>query len=346
MTRSTIEDEDTDQAVCYRHEAPAWAGIAADSLLATVGNTPLLSFRSVRPANPRVHIFAKAEWTNPGGSVKDRPARRIVLDALSAGLLAPGKMLLDATSGNTGIAYAMIGAALGFEVHLCLPLNANEERKRLLKAYGAQLILTDPLRSSDGAIIQARALHAAEPDRYFYADQYNNPANWLAHFDTTGPEIWSQTGGRVTHFVAGLGTSGTFVGTGRYLRQRNPRIRLISFQPDSPFHGLEGMKHLATAIVPGIYDPALADGQREVGTEEAHAMVKRLAREEGMLVGISGGAAMACALRLAEELDEGVIVTIFPDTGTRYLSERFWEGSSAGRTGAAEGHVGRAGGAE
>ncbi len=289
-----------------------------------IGNTPLLRLRCLAPRNPRVALYAKAEWANPGGSVKDRPALSMILEGERSGDLRPGKILLDATSGNTGIAYAMIGAARGYPVHLCLPINANEERKQLLRAYGAQLILTDPRLSSDGAILKARELYAAEPEKYFYPDQYNNPANWLAHYQTTGPEIWRQTGGRITHFVAGLGTSGTFMGTGRRLREYNPDIRLISFQPDGPFHGLEGMKYMPTSIVPGIYDPNLADENREVGTEEAHAMVKRLAREEGILVGISAAAALVCSLRVAEELDEGVIVTIFCDSGTRYLSERFW----------------------
>lgn len=298
-------------------------------LLDLIGNTPLIRLKRVAPANPRVEILAKAEWANPGGSVKDRAARNMILDGEHSGRLHQGKILLDATSGNTGIAYAMIGAARGYPVHLCLPRNANEERKRLLRAYGAKLILTDPRLSSDGAILRARELYAADPDRYFYPDQYNNAANWQAHYQTTGPEIWRQTDGRITHFVAGLGTSGTFMGTGRYLRTVDPGVRLISFQPNSPFHGLEGMKHMETAIVPGIYDPGLADENREVNTEDAHAMVKRLAREEGLLVGISSAAAMVCSLRLAEEIDEGVIVTIFCDTGTRYLSERFWEDDEA-----------------
>lgn len=293
-------------------------------LIDLIGNTPLLRLHRLTPRNPRVQIYAKAEWANPGGSVKDRPARSMILEGERSGQLTPGKILLDATSGNTGIAYAMIGAARGYPVHLCLPTNANEERKALLRAYGAHLILTDPRLSSDGAILKARELYAAEPDKYFYSDQYNNPANWQAHYHTTAPEIWQQTQGRITHFVAGLGTSGTFIGTGRRLREFNSNIRLVSFQPDSPFHGLEGMKHMATAIVPGIYDPALADENREVGTEEAHAMVKQLAREEGILVGISAAAALVCSLKLAEELDEGVIVTIFCDSGTRYLSEQFW----------------------
>lgn len=299
-------------------------------ILELVGNTPLVRLNRVRPDNRRVEIYAKAEWANPGGSVKDRPARQMILDGERTGRLKPGKILLDSTSGNTGIAYAMLGAARGYPVHLCLPVNANDERKQLLRAYGAHLILTDPRLSSDGAILKARELYAADPEKYFYPDQYNNPANWQSHYETTGPEIWEQTGGRITHFVAGLGTSGTFMGTGRRLRELNPNIRLISFQPDSPFHGLEGMKYMATSIVPGIYDPGLADENRAVGTEEAHAMVKRLAREEGILVGISGAAALVCSLLLAEELTEGVIVTIFCDSGTRYLSERFWREEDEG----------------
>lgn len=295
------------------------------NLFDLVGNTPLMRLNRIRPRNPRVQIYAKAEWANPGGSVKDRAARSMILDGERSGKLRPGKVLLDATSGNTGIAYAMLGAVRGYEVHLCLPLNANEERKQLLRAYGAHLVLTDPRRSSDGAILKARELYAADPDRYFYPDQYANPANWLAHYHTTAPEIWKQTNGRITHFVAGLGTSGTFMGTGRRLRELNPSVRLISFQPDSPFHGLEGMKYMAASIVPEIYDPTLADEDREVGTEEAHEMVRRLAREEGILVGISAAAALVCSLRVAEELDEGVIVTVFCDSGTRYLSERFWK---------------------
>lgn len=283
-----------------------------------------------RRANQRVEIYAKAEWANPGGSVKDRAALNMILAGERSGELHPGKILLDATSGNTGIAYAMIAASRGYEVHLCLPVNANEERKQLLRAYGAHLILTDPRKSSDGAIIRARELAAADPNKYFYPDQYNNPANWQAHYNGTGPEIWNQTGGRVTHFIAGLGTSGTFMGTGRRLRELKPDVKLISFEPDSPFHGLEGMKYMATSIVPGIYDPTLADENRSVGTEEAHAMVKRLAREEGILVGVSAAAALVCSLKLAEELDEGVIVTIFCDSGSRYLSERFWRAEDDG----------------
>jgi len=289
-----------------------------------IGNTPLIRLRKIVPQNPRVEVYAKAEWYNPGGSVKDRPALNMVLDGERSGRLTPDKILLDATSGNTGIAYSMIGAACGYRVALCLPMNANEERKRLLRAFGAELILTDPRQSSDGAILKARELYAADPDKYFYSDQYSNPANWQAHYRSTGPEIWRQTYERVTHFVAGLGTSGTFMGTGRYLRDTAPHVKLVSMQPDSPFHGLEGMKHMESAIVPGIYDPSLADEQREVSTEAAYAMVRRLAREEGILVGISSAANLIAALDVANELDEGVVVTIFCDNGDRYLSERFW----------------------
>ncbi len=308
--------------------ATAQDGATAQSpieLLDMIGNTPLIKMKRIIASNPKVQVYAKAEWANPGGSVKDRPAKNMILEGIQAGTLRPGKIILDATSGNTGIAYAMIGASLGYPVHLCLPRNANEERKLLLQAYGAKLILTDPRLSSDGAILKARELYAADPDRYFYPDQYSNDANWQAHYKTTAPEIWRQTNGKVTHFVAGLGTSGTFMGTGRRLRELNPSIRLISFQPDAPFHGLEGMKYMATSIVPEIYDENLADENREISTDDAHEMAIRLAREEGILVGVSAAAALVCSLKLAEELEEGVIVTIFCDSGTRYLSERFWK---------------------
>lgn len=294
------------------------------SIVDLIGNTPLLRLRRIVPDNPRVEVYAKAEWYNPGGSVKDRPALNMILQGERSGRLTPEKTILDATSGNTGIAYAMIGAACGYRVKLCLPLNANEERKRLLRAFGAELVLTDPRESSDGAIIKARELYEEEPDRYFYSDQYNNPANWQAHYNSTGPEIWRQTRSRITHFVAGLGTSGTFIGTGRFLRATAPHVRLISMQPDSSFHGLEGMKHMESAIVPGIYDPDMADEEVEVSTEAAYEMVKRLAREEGVLVGISSAANLIAALGVADRIDEGVIVTIFCDNGDRYLSERFW----------------------
>lgn len=295
------------------------------SIVDLIGNTPLLRLRRIAPSNPRVQVYAKAEWYNPGGSVKDRPALNMILAGERSGQLKPGKTILDATSGNTGIAYAMIGSACGYPVKLCLPVNASDERKRFLRAFGAELVLTDPRLSSDGAILRARELYEEQPDRYFYPDQYNNPANWQAHFASTGPEIWRQTREQVTHFVAGLGTSGTLMGVGRFLRQTAPHVRLVAVQPDSPFHGLEGMKHMESSIVPGIFDPSLPDETREVATERAHMMVKRLAREEGVLVGVSAAANLCAALDLAEELEQGVVVTIFCDNGDRYLSERFWE---------------------
>ena len=294
------------------------------TVLDLIGNTPLLRLRSFEHGLNDVELYGKAEWFNPGGSVKDRPAANMVREGIRTGALRPGKTLLDATSGNTGIAYAMIGASQRFPVKLCVPANVTVERKRLLHAYGAELIFTDPMDGSDGAIREARKQVAADSERYFYPDQYNNEANWRAHYDTTGPEILAQTEGRITHFVAGLGTSWTFMGTGRRLREANPSIRLISFQPDSPLHGLEGLKHMETAIVPGIYDPALADENMGVSTEDAYTMVRRLAREEGLLVGISGGAALAGALKVAETVRNAVIVTVFPDSADKYMSERFW----------------------
>src|SRR5215510_2746875 len=297
-----------------------------------VGDTPLLRFERIAANFSNIQILGKAEWANPGGSVKDRAALRIVAEAEERGELAH-KALLDATSGNTGIAYAMLGAARGFPVTLCVPGNVSAERKRILKAYGAQVIYTDPGDGSDGAIREARRLYAEHPEKYFYADQYSNDSNWRAHYYGTAEEIWRQTEGRITHFVATLGTSGTFVGTTRRLRELNPEIQCISLQPDSPFHGLEGLKHMATAIVPAIYDPNLADRNLEILTEDAYAMVKRLASEEGMLVGISGGAAVVGCLKVAEQIvksdwfaqhDEAVIVTVLPDSADKYLSERFW----------------------
>ena len=303
------------------------------SVLGLVGNTPLLKLdRAVRSYAP-VEVYAKAEWLNPGGSVKDRPALNMILEGERSGELRPGKVILDATSGNTGIAYAMIGANRGYQVSLCLPANASPERKHILRAYGAQLILTDPDLQTDGAIQKARELYGSDPARYFYPDQYNNEANWQAHYKTTGPEIIRQTEGQLTHFVAGLGTSGTFIGTARRLREFNPAIRLISFQPDSGFHGLEGMKHMATALVPGIYDSKLAHEDLAVTTEDAYRMVKTLAREEGLLVGISSGAALAACLQVASGLQggqEAKIVTVFPDSGDKYLSDRFWEDGDSG----------------
>jgi cysteine synthase B len=297
------------------------------TLLDRIGNTPLVRLERLTAELPGVQILGKAEWTNPGGSVKDRAAAAIVFDALQREHLCPGIRLLDATSGNTGIAYAMLGAALAFPVTLCIPSNVSPERKRILNAYGAEVLWTDPAESSDGAIRKAREL-AADP-QYFYADQYSNPANWRAHYTGTANEILEQTGGRITHFVAGLGTTGTFMGVTRRLKEANPKIECISMQPDSPFHGLEGLKHMATAIVPAIYDPRLADRNIEVETEAAYAMAKRLARTEGLLVGISAAAAVAACLRIAEEQaalgKEAVIVTILADAADKYLSERFWE---------------------
>jgi cysteine synthase B len=295
-----------------------------------IGNTPLVDL-SALTGRPQVRLFAKAEYANPGGSVKDRPALAMILDAERRGLLAPGgpRRLLDATSGNTGIAYAMIGAARRIPVTLCLPDSASLERKKILAAYGAELHLTDPLAGSDGAILEARRLAAAEPQRYAYLDQYGNPENWRAHYRTTGPEIWRQTGGSITHFVTGLGTSGTFMGVGQLLRERarerGRAVRLVSIEPDGPFHGLEGMKHMASAIVPPIYDPGLADEARAVSTEAAYAMVKRLARELGLLVGVSAGANVAAALEVAGELASGAVVTVLCDNADKYLSEHFWE---------------------
>jgi cysteine synthase B len=293
-------------------------------LLDLIGNTPLIKLANL-VGNPRVEIYGKAEWANPGGSVKDRPALNMILEGERSGALTRDKTIIDSTSGNTGIAYAMIAAARGYRIKLCLPKNASEERKQILEAYGVELVLTDPLAGSDGAILAVREIVAADPDKYFYPDQYNNPANWRAHYETTGVEIFEQTGGRVSHFVAGLGTSGTFVGTGRRLRELKPEVKLISMQPDSPFHGLEGLKHMETAIVPGIYDPTLADEGVEVETEEAHAMVKRLARREGWFVGVSSAANVVASMRVAERIDEGVIVTILSDDASKYLSEKFWE---------------------
>jgi cysteine synthase B len=300
------------------------AGGTGGSLDALVGRTPLVRLARFEPA-PGVEIHAKLESRNPGGSVKDRAALAMILDGERTGALTPDRILLDATSGNTGIAYAMFGAARGYRVRLCVPANVTAERRRLLEAFGAELVLTDPMEMSDGAIREARRLHALEPDRYFYPDQYSNPANWRAHYETTGAEIIEQTGGRLTHFVAGLGTSGTFVGTGRRLRDWRPGIRLVSVQPDSPLHGLEGLKDMASAIVPPIYDPDLADENLRVSTEEAHDYARRLAREAGLAAGPSGGAAVAACVRIGRRLERGVIVTILPDGGERYLSERFWE---------------------
>jgi S-sulfo-L-cysteine synthase (O-acetyl-L-serine-dependent) len=290
-----------------------------------VGDTPLLELSSIGREVPGATILGKAEWFNPGGSVKDRPALWMIRDGEKSGELVPGKTILDATSGNTGIAYAWIGAALGYEVKLCMPGNASEERKKILGAYGVDFVLTDPGEGSDGAIREARRLYAEDPEKHFYPDQYSNPANPRSHYESTAPEIWEGTNGEVTHFVAGLGTGGTFVGTARRLREYNREISAISFEPDSPFHGLEGMKHMRSAIVPEIYDPTVADENRRASTEEAYEMVKRLAREEGILAGISSGAAVSKALEVARETGSGTVVTILCDGADKYLSERFWE---------------------
>ena len=302
------------------------AEISRSLLEASIGNTALVRLRSVTKHLPEnVEVFAKAEFLNPGGSVKDRAALAMIIAGENSGQLTRDKVILDATSGNTGIAYAMIGAARGYQVTLALPKNASKARKRILKAYGAEIIETDPMSGTDGAQTVARQLVAENRDKYFYPDQYNNPANWQAHYSTTAPEIWWQTNGRITHFVAGLGTTGTFVGTTKRLKELNPTLKAISMQPDSPLHGLEGMKHLETAIVPGIYDPCIADHNVEVATEDAHAMTRRLAREEGLFVGVSSGGNVHAAIKLAEQIEgDAVIVTILCDGGGKYLDDSFW----------------------
>ncbi|MDA2929975.1 cysteine synthase family protein [Acidobacteria bacterium AH-259-O06] len=294
------------------------------SLLKQIGNTPLVEIRRIFSSD-RIRIFAKLEWFNPGGSVKDRPAYNMIRKGEETGELYPGKVIVDSTSGNTGIAYALIAAAKGYKILLAMPANASLERKKILKAYGAELLLTDPLEGSDGAIRAIRELYEKSPEKYFYPDQYSNDANWKAHYASTAPEIYEQTHGEITHFVAGLGTSGTFVGASRRLKELNPEIKAISLMPDSPFHGLEGLKHMPTAMVPRIYDPSLADENLEISTEDSQKMVIRLAREEGLFAGLSSGSAMTAALRVAENMDRGTIVTIFPDGGDKYLSEEFWK---------------------
>ncbi|MDE1155046.1 MAG: cysteine synthase family protein [Acidobacteriaceae bacterium] len=298
------------------------------ALLDRVGNTPLLRLDRLTAHLPGVQILGKAEWANPGGSVKDRAASAIVSDARAKGQLTPGKHLLDATSGNTGIAYAMLGAAQGFPVTLCVPANVSPERKHILSAYGANIVWTDPADGSDGAIRMARKLFAEQPEKYFYADQYGNQNNWQAHYKTTANEIWEQTEGTVTHFIAGLGTSGTFIGTTRRLKELNPAIQCYSMQPDSPFNGLEGLKHMATAIVPPIYDEKLADRNIDMPTERAYSMAKKLGRSQGLLVGVSAAAVVAACVDVAEEEAkagrQAVIVTILPDSADKYLSEHFW----------------------
>jgi S-sulfo-L-cysteine synthase (O-acetyl-L-serine-dependent) len=294
-------------------------------LESAVGNTPLLRLKHISEALPqRVQICVKAEWFNPGGSIKDRPALNILTTALKDGSLSKDKRLLDSTSGNMGISYATFGAALGIPVTLVIPANASPERLAILRALGAELILSDPLEGSEGARLVAHRLASEQPDLYFYANQYDNPANWQAHYLTTAPEIIEQTGGQLTHFIAGLGTTGTLVGTGRGLRRFNPDIQIIAVQPDNPFHGLEGLKHLASSIQPAIYDPALADRTLSVSTEQAQVMTRRLARQEGLFVGVSSGAAVSAALNIASQLQEGLIVAVLPDAGYKYLSENFW----------------------
>src|SRR5437660_10544671 len=309
------------------HQA-AQTGRAGESLLDRIGNTPLLRLERISQEFPNVQFLAKAEWFNPGGSVKDRPALSMIQAGLDSGALCPGKTVIDATSGNTGIAYAMIGAAMGYPVALCLPDSASHERKRILAAFGAELVITPGDEGTDGAIRRVHEIVAAEPDKYFYADQYSNPANWQAHYRTTANEVWEQISGRITHFVAGLGTSGTFVGTTRRLKELNSEIRCVSLQPDASFHGLEGWKHMETAIRPAIYDDRLADENLPVSTEEAYRLVKRLAREEGLLVSPSARAALlgcfAVAARIPKQ-QHAVVVTVFADSASKYLNERFWD---------------------
>jgi cysteine synthase B len=325
MSRMSATDRpDSSAPGAARDAVPASAGPLEGAVWSLIGNTPLARLRRIEP-HPGVEIHAKLESRNPGGSVKDRAAASMIREGLRSGGLVPGKTLLDASSGNTGIALAMLGAALGYTVKLCVPSNVSSERKRLLDIYGADVVWTNPLEGSDGAIREARRLFALEPERYFYSDQYSNEANWRAHFETTAVEILAQTGRRITHFVAGLGTSGTFMGTGRRLKQEKPAVQLISVQPDGPFHGLEGLKHMDSAIVPPIYDAGLADQAVAVDTDEAWAMVRRLAREEGVFVGVSGAAALVATLRAAGNVERGVFVTIIPDGGERYLSERQME---------------------
>ncbi len=303
-------------------------GLAGTALLEQIGNTPLLRLARIAPEFPNIEFYAKAEWFNPGGSIKDRPALSIIQAGIRSGELRPGKTIFDATSGNTGIAYAMIGAALGYPVKLCLPDSASQERKRILTAFGANLVLTPGDVGTDGAIRKVKEIVTAEPQKYFYADQYSNPANWQAHYRTTANEIWKQTFGRITHFVGGLGTSGTFMGSTRRLKELRPAIRCVSLQPDAPFHGLEGWKHMTTAMRPAIYDETLADENLEIGTEESYGMLKRLARVEGLLVSPSSAAALVGCFRVAKRIprnESAVIVTVFADSAAKYLTERFWD---------------------
>jgi cysteine synthase B len=297
----------------------------AESIIDLIGNTPLIRLSKITEGlSPDVEVYVKAEWLNPGGSVKDRPALWMILDGIKKGLLTHDKVIMDSSSGNTAIAYAMIGAALGYKVELVTPENVNVERKKTLEAFGAKIIFSDSLEGSDGAIKVAKKLKRENPDKYFMPDQYNNPANTLSHYETTGPEIWLQTKGRVTHFIAGMGTSGTVMGTGRRLKELNPRIKVIAIQPAEPLHGLEGLKHMATSIIPGIYDPTFPDEMMYVSTDDSYRIMKELVKKEGIFVGHSGGAAVYATLEYAKRLKEGVIVTILPDGGYRYLSGGIW----------------------
>jgi S-sulfo-L-cysteine synthase (O-acetyl-L-serine-dependent) len=317
----------TNKPLVSPNQPAAPGAVLGQRLVERIGNTPLIRIERFGAEYPNVGIFAKAEWFNPGGSVKDRAALSMIRDGERRGALRPGKVILDATSGNTGIAYAMIGAAFGYRVKLCLPSSASTERKQILAAYGVEIVSTPGDEGTDGAIRRVKEIYNADPEKYFYPDQYGNPANPAAHYSTTAPEIWEQTQGRITHFVAGLGTSGTFVGTTRRLKELNPKIRCISMQPDSGFHGLEGLKHMPTNIVPAIYDPTVADENLEMRTEDAQQMSRRLAREEGILAGVSAGAALCACLEVARRIpksEQAVIVTVFPDSGEKYLSERFW----------------------
>jgi S-sulfo-L-cysteine synthase (O-acetyl-L-serine-dependent) len=315
------------RATLARPASPTAGPLSVPSALQLVGNTPLVEIRRVRDGvAPGVRIFGKLEGFNPGGSVKDRPALKMVEDGLARGALVPGKTILDSTSGNTGIALAMVGAALGYPVELVMPENVSKERKQVVAAFGAKVVYSDPLEGSDGAIRLCRKILAENPDRYFKPDQYNNPANSLAHFETTGPEIWRQTDGRVTHFVAGIGTSGTIMGTGRFLKSQNPRVQIVAAEPEDAFHGLEGLKHMASSIVPGIYQEGELDLKLGISTEEAYDMVYRLGREEGLLLGQSCGAAHVAALQVARQLREGTVVVLYPDFGDRYLSTKMWLG--------------------
>ncbi len=315
------------RAIMSRPTSPAAGPQAVSSALQIVGNTPLIELRKVRDGvAPGVRLFGKLEGFNPGGSVKDRPALKMIADGIARGLLVPGKTILDSTSGNTGIALAMVGAALGYPVELVMPSNVSTERKKVVAAFGAKAVYSDPLEGSDGAIRLCRKILAESPERYFKPDQYNNPANSLAHYETTGPEIWRQTEGRVTHFVAGIGTGGTIMGTGRYLKEQNPAVQVIAAEPEDAFHGLEGLKHMASSIVPGIFHEQELDRKIGIATEDAYNMVYRLGREEGLLVGQSCGAAYVAALGVARTLREGTIVVLFPDFGDRYLSTNLWLG--------------------